>query len=391
MIDILFLALRYLLYHRVKTAVLVGSITIIAYVPSGLNVLLEESGRQLTARAKDTPLVIGAKGSPLELVLNSLYFKADVPVTMRYGELQRVRANRLAEAIPLSVRFRTRHGPIVGTTLDYFTLRNLRLAEGRQMAMLGECVLGARAAGARPGDSILSTPENVFDIAGVYPLKMQVAGVLQPTGSPDDEAVVVDIKTTWVIEGLGHGHEDLTKAGASAGVLRREGSTIVANASVLQYNEITPENVGSFHFHGQLEDFPITAVIALPHDEKSGTLLEGRYLAAEELVQILRPGRVIEDLLETVFTIRSYLVAAILIVGISTLATMLLVFVLSVQLRWREIETMSKIGGSPLRILGVLATEILAVLLLGFVLARCLTLLTTLLAGDAARLLVQLS
>lgn len=262
------------------------------------------------------------------------------------------------------------------------------------MAMLGECVLGsavARAAGASPGDSILSTPESVFDIAGVYPLKMQVAGVLRPTGTPDDEAVFVDIKTTWVIEGLGHGHEDLTKAEASEGVLRREGSTIVANASVLQYNEITPENVGSFHFHGEAEDFPITAVIALPHDEKSGTLLEGRYLAAEELVQILRPGRVIEDLLETVFTIRSYLVAAILIVAISTLATMLLVFVLSVQLRWREIETMSRIGGSPLRIVGVLATEILTVLLLGLALAQCLTLLTMLLAGDAARLLVQLS
>ena len=140
-----------------------------------------------------------------------------------------------------------------------------------------------------------------------------------------------------------------------------------------------------------MDDFPITAVIAVPKDEKSGTLLQGRYLGAEERVQILRPERVVADLLTTVFTVRSYVVAAVMIVAASTLATMLLVFMLSIQLRRREITTMSRIGGSPLRIFGVLATEILGVLLLGVLLARGLTLMTTLLADDVSRLLVALS
>ena len=114
-------------------------------------------------------------------------------------------------------------------------------------------------------------------------------------------------------------------------------------------------------------------------------------MGADERVQIQRPDRVVADLLTTVFTVRSYVVAAVLIVAASTLATMLLVFMLSIQLRRREITTMSRIGGSPLRIFGVIATEILGVLLLGVLLARGLTLVTTLLADDVSRLLVALS
>ena len=93
---------------------------------------------------------------------------------------------------------------------------------------------------------------------------MKVAGVLKPTGTPDDLAVFVDIKTAWVIEGLAHGHQDLSRPEASPGVLRTEGTRIVANASVVEYNEITPENVASFHFHGDPATFPITSVIVIP-------------------------------------------------------------------------------------------------------------------------------
>ena len=45
---------------------------------------------ELTARAQATPLLVGAKGSPLELVLNSLYFESDVPAAMPYAEADRV-------------------------------------------------------------------------------------------------------------------------------------------------------------------------------------------------------------------------------------------------------------------------------------------------------------
>jgi putative ABC transport system permease protein len=253
----LYLAWRYLVYHRVKTAILVTSITLIVYLPVGLDVLVSQSAAQLTARAEATPLLVGAKGSPLELVLNSLYLESEAPETLRYAEVERIAESELAQPIPLHVRFHAREHPIVGTSLEYFEFRGLRFAAGRAMALLGECVVGARVAeslGVGPGDSLVSSPESVFDLAGVYPLKMRVVGVLEPAHTPDDLAVFADLKTAWIIEGLGHGHSDLARLEARSAVLARRGDTIVANASVVQYNEITQDNVDSFHFHGDLSD-----------------------------------------------------------------------------------------------------------------------------------------
>ena len=90
MSDVLYLAWRYLAYHKIKTAILVTSITLILYLPVGLRVLVDQSSEQLTARAGSTPLIVGAKGSPLELVLNSLYFGSDMPESLPHAEATRV-------------------------------------------------------------------------------------------------------------------------------------------------------------------------------------------------------------------------------------------------------------------------------------------------------------
>ena len=392
--DVLYLAWRYLAYHRFKTAILIASITLIVYLPAGLNILVNQSAEQLTARAESTPLLIGAKGSPLELVLSSLYFESDVPPQMQFAEVQRVQQSGLARAVPLYTPFKTRHGPIVGTSLEYFPFRALEVERGRLFGMLGECVLGAsaaRQAGVELGDSMMSTPESVFDIAGVYPLKMRVVGLLRATGTPDDRAVFVDVKTAWVIAGMAHGHQDLSQPDAESSVLRKEGTAIIANASVMQYNEITPENVGSFHFHGDSADFPVSAVIALPVDDKSGTLLQGRYVGDEERVQIVEPASVMAELLETILTVRRYILIAVAIIAVATLASMALVFILSLQLRRREMETIVKIGGARHRIASLIVAEVLSVVLVGTVLAGTLALATIWLAASATRMLVQMA
>ena len=389
--DVLFLAWRYLAHNRVKTSVLVGSIMLIVYLPVSLRVLVQQSAAELTSRAEATPLLVGAKGSPLELALNSLYFESDTPALTTYAEAERVSASGLAQAIPLYIRFKVRQQPIVGTSLEYFDFRGLSYAEGRAMAMLGECVLGARAAeilGEKVGGTVISSPESVFDIAGVYPLKMSVVGVLEPSYTPDDVAVFVDLKTAWIVQGLVHGHQDMAAPEAASGVLSREGDNIVANASVLQYTEITSENIDSFHFHGTAEDYPISAVIAAPHDQKSGTILMGRYESPDDPVQILQPTSVIDDLLGTIFTVQNFVVAGMLLVGLAALATAVLVFVLSLRLRKREIETMAKIGGSRARVAGVLVTEVAVVVMASVVLAGVLTALTTRFASTAVRVLL---
>ncbi|MFW2404509.1 MAG: ABC transporter permease [Gammaproteobacteria bacterium] len=388
--DLLYLVWRYVAFHRWKTAILALSITLIIYLPVGLNVLVDQSAEQLTARAHATPLLVGAKGSPLELVLSSLYFDADTPALSRFGDVRRVRETGLAEPVPLYVRYAVRNQPVVGTTLEYFEFRELQIAEGRVMGLLGEAVLGAMAArelDVRAGDSIVSSPENVFDLAGVYPLKMRVVGVLAPAFSADDDAVFVDLKTSWIMEGLGHGHQNLASAEAAAAVLKRDGNRIVANAAVVQYNEITDDNIDSFHFHGDHGGFPITAVLAVPRDQKSAVILQGRFEGAEDASQIVRPVDVVEELLGTVLTIRQFVVAAVVIVGTATLATAILVFMLSLRLRRRERVTLFKIGGSRQAVAGLLMAEIAAVAVVSGALAAVLTLLTRYYGADLIRAL----
>ncbi len=336
MIGSLYLAWRYVAYHRVKTIILVTSIALILFLPFGLRVLVDESSDQLLARARTTPLVIGARGSALELVLNSLYFESKQPETSSHAELSRVADTGFAEPIPLLVRFHAHGHPVVGTTLEYLDFRGLRLTAGRRMAVLGEAVLGAdvaRELGLVPGDSLVTSPESLFDFAGAYPLKLNVVGVLGPSNAPDDHAVFVDIKTAWVIQGLGHGHQDLADPSAASAVLSREGRRITANASVVEYNEITQANIDSFHFHGALDGYPVTAVIAVPHDEKSRVLLMGRYQGASEAVQVVEPVGVMNELLETVLTIQDYAIAALALVGVATFCVAGLGGVLSRQLR----------------------------------------------------------
>ncbi len=378
MIDSLYIAWRYLSFNKARTLTLVTCVTLIAFLPLALELLLGESERQLVSRAEATPLLVGAKGSALDLVMNSLYFGDTVPELISMAAVDRVADSELALPIPLYVRFKARGFPIVGTTIDYFDFRGLELAAGRQLTVLGECVLGARVARELElgrGDSLLSSPETVFDLAGIYPLKMRVAGVLAESHGPDDLAVFVDVKTAWVIQGLVHGHADLQNVTDPTLVMQRSDGNVTATAKLLQFTEITPENIDSFHFHGDPAGYPITGVIALPNDEKAGAILRGRYIGsdpANENQQIEVPGKVVGELLDTIFRIKSILDAVILVVGIATLLALALVFALSLRLRQREVQTIFKLGCSRSTIARLMAAEIAIILLMSGVLTALL-------------------
>jgi putative ABC transport system permease protein len=372
----LFLGWRYLIHHRFKTGILLASVTLMMFLPAATRLMVADSATALTARAEHTPLLVGAKASQLELVLNALYFHAERPPEIPYQRLDEISQTGLANAIPLNTRFHARGAPIVGTNLEYFTFRGLQLTDGRLMGLLGECVIGANVArtqGIGIGDSIVSSPETVFDLAGVYPLKMNIVGVLEHTGSADDNAVFVDVRTTWVIQGLGHGHQDLESADAGKAVLSRTDAAITANASLVQYNEITTQNVREFHFHGDTSDFPLSAVIAVPTDQKSGTLLRGRFQEGTVSGQLVIPSLVLADLLETVFTVQNYVILGLIILSLATVAVITLVFLLSQQLRHGEFFTLKRMGASRRFIATLVASELGFVFLGSLLLASILT------------------
>ena len=359
--NALFLAYAYLRHHWARSLVLVVVTALILFVPAATQILLSTSERALLSRGVATPLLLGSRGSQLDLTMAALYFSQESPDPITMEEVERIWNSDLAIPIPLHTAFASNEFRIVGTSLDYFDFRKLQVAQGRGLSYLGDAVIGAQVAetlGKEVGDTLVSAPENLFDLDGVYPLEMPVVGILSRTNTPDDEAIFVDIKTAWVIQGIGHGHEDVVTAAQVA-----SGEAALSSASVVQYQRITPDNIDTFHFHGAQRDFPATAVIVLPHDTRSATLLKGRYLNAALPTQLIEPATVVQGLIDRIFRIKSLLNVVTGIIAVAALAAIALAIFLSYRLRAREISTAVKLGARKGMVLRLLAAETLTLLL----------------------------
>ena len=371
----LYLALRYLQYHRLTTLVLLTAITLMLFLPAALQVIVQNATRHFGDRAATTPLVVGPRGSALELVLTSVYFDHQLSDYLRMEEMHRIEALELAHIVPLHVRFRARGFTIVGTTPAYFELRGLQIAKGQSWNMIGQCVIGSRVAnelGLNVGDRLPVSTERSFALDDA-PLRLLVTGVLKPTETPDDGALFVDLDTAWIIEGLGHGHADNTPHGSPAAA---------------EYTDVSPTNASRFHFHGDRSQYPITAMIAVAHSKKDAALLQARYIGSDNLAQIVRPSDVIARLLKKMVRVQSYIIAIVAVVSLTTLLTIALVIALSIRLRQREMLTMSRMGCSRTTIASILGGQIAIVLMASCIVASLLTVVVDLYGRELVQWIV---
>jgi putative ABC transport system permease protein len=365
--NALYLAFAYLRYHWARSLVLTLVAALIIFVPIATQILLSSSERALVARGEDTPLLLGSRGSQLDLTMAALYFSDERPDPVSMAEVETVWDSGLGIPIPVHSAFSSSGFRIVGTSLDYFDFRDLAIAEGRNLSFLGDAVIGADVAaalGKGVGDTLVSSPENLFDLDGVYPLEMPIVGVLAPTNSPDDQAIFVDIKTAWVIQGIGHGHEDVVTAAEVAA-----GTAAIANAAVVQYQRITEDNIDTFHFHGSQDDFPATAVIVLPNDTRSATILKGRYLDTDGPSQLVEPAGVIQGLVDRIFRIKALLDVVTAIIAVAAIAAIGLAIFLSYRLRAKEIATAVKLGARKGMVLRLLSAETFTLMSLSTIIA----------------------
>lgn len=368
------LAWRYLTHYWGRTTILVLCIMLTLLLPFAVTMLVDVYGERFSSRADATPYVVGAPGSRYDLVLSSLYFRGQVRTTTNMAEVARAGADGLATPIPLHVGLTASKGlPLVGTTHDYVRFRNLRTTAGRFVQMPGECVVGAKAARDRQlsvGGHIYTDRESVYDFGLNNPIKLRIVGVLAETETPDDRVAFTDLRTVWIMEGLGHGHEapDKIDPDSVAGV---KNGTHQLNPKTFIYTEITKENVDSFHFHGTPEQRPVTGIILAPRDRRATTFLKGRY-AVSTTAQMLEPSSVVSELMEFVFQLKRFFDANVILVSLATILFLALVVLLSLRVRRAEIETLFKIGCDRLTVLQMVTYELLIVIAAGALLAGAL-------------------
>lgn len=369
------LAWRSLTYHRGRTFLLVLCVMLVAVLPLATELLVRVYQASLTRRATQTPLVVGAPGSRFDLLVAALYFRpAPDGGTLPAARVAALRARTGITAVPLVLGATVQGYPVVGTSLDYFAPRALHLAAGRWPALLGETVLGARLAaqlGRGVDDTILTDTRHLYTIGASIPLRLRVVGVFAPGGEADDGAAFVDTKTAWVIAGIGHGHQDLARATDREMVLARSPGEVTASGALFEYPEITPENLASFHFHGDPGTFPVHAIVVWPDSPKARTLARAA-LASDATALVIEPGTTLAELLAIAYRVKRLFDANLLLVSIAMALLLGLVVLLSLRVRARELETLMKIGCSRAFIALQQGLELFVVIALGLALAAAL-------------------
>ena len=194
--------------------------------------------RMFSQNATGFDMILGAKGSPMQLVLNTIYF-LDRPIeNIPYKYYLEIKKKKwVAHAIPFALGDTTEDGKfrIVGTIAEYFTLdfvpgKKFELQEGKFLRespnATFEAVIGARVArayGWKVGHKFpIAHGGNTSDI---HDEKFTVAGVLAPTGLPIDRAVFIDYESFYEIPGHG-----MTKDEADAEAKARQNAEILIPA-----------------------------------------------------------------------------------------------------------------------------------------------------------------
>lgn len=179
----------------------------------GVAVTLQERALRLgSARAADRfDLVVGAAASETQLVLSSVFLQP-APLPLMPGDvLAKLAADpRAAWVAPVGFGDNFEGYPVVGSATAFITDGGRGApAEGRVFATAREAVIGAAVPMAL-GD--LVKPQHGLAGEGGHThteLAYTIVGRMAPTGTPWDRAILVPIEGVWRIHGLGgHTHED---------------------------------------------------------------------------------------------------------------------------------------------------------------------------------------
>jgi putative ABC transport system permease protein len=202
----------YLWERRLTTAL---NVLLVAIAVALLTVLLIFSSQANTRFAKDAEgidLVVGAKGSPLQLILSSV-FHVDQPtgnIPLESIDLLR-RDPAVARVIPLALGDNFRGFRIVGTEQSYLGFHHAELAEGRINQRVGEAVIGAdvaRETGAAIGQRFFGSHGLGEEGQEHEQQPFEVVGILAPAGRVIDRLILTSVETVWDVHGIGHDHDE---------------------------------------------------------------------------------------------------------------------------------------------------------------------------------------
>lgn len=319
-----------------------------------------------------TDLVVGARTSPIQLMLYTVFHLGGATNNMTWGSVERLaRHPAVAWTIPLSLGDSHRGFPVLATTASYFThyrygdRRALAVAQGRPFAALFDAVLGAEVAsrlGYRVGDRIVLSHGDSEDEGPLHAdhashhehgdKPFVVSGILARTGTPVDRTVHIGLEAMQAIH------------------LGWEGGVPLPGLAIL------PEQVRKF----DLTPHRVTGVL-VGLKLRSQVFAVQREIAEDphEPLMAVLPGVALDELWRVIGVAERAMLlvsALVVVVGLAGLASSILA---ALGERRRELAILRAVGACPRDLLAMLALEGLVVMAAGALLG--LVLLSALAAG----------
>ena len=159
-------------------------------------------------------LVIGAKGSPLQMILCNMYHVDDPTGNVKIKDVKPFLSGKnplIDKAIPLSLGDSYKGFRIVGTTQDYLGLYDVKTAQGKIWKENFEANIGAdvaKIANLKIGDTFYSTHGFLSDgMNGHEHGQFKVVGIFQKSNSVIDQLILTTTQSIWEVHD-NHDHEE---------------------------------------------------------------------------------------------------------------------------------------------------------------------------------------
>lgn len=176
-----------------------------------LILLQQQFEEQFSSNADDIDLVLGAQGSPLQLVLSAVYQVDAPPGNIDYTEAKTWMQNPFVKtAIPLAFGDNYLGFKIVGTTPNYLDKFGAEIESGKVFKNNYEVVVGneiAHKLNIKVGDSFFGSHGDAKEGEKHEEAAYKVVGIASKTGKVIDNLILSNIQSVWAMHDL-HEHEE---------------------------------------------------------------------------------------------------------------------------------------------------------------------------------------
>jgi len=311
-------------------------------------------------------MVVGAKGSPLQLILSAVYQMDSPTGNIPLSEVRQIQRNPLIlHSIPLAYGDNYQGYRMVGTEGRYIEHYNGTFSQGKIWEKDFEAVVGSLVAertGLKLGDHFHGSHGLVDDGHVHDESAYHVTGILKPTGTVMDRLILTNISSVWSIHD-DHAHHDHDEEEAH---VHDHEEHVHGPDCDHGHDDHAHDDEHDHAHHEAEEDREITALL-VKFKSPMGMMQLPRHINANTSMQAALPAIEINRLYQLLgvgFT--TLQIIGMLIMAIAAISVFISLLN-SLKDRKYELALMRSLGASPAKLFGMVILESLLLCVIGHV------------------------